>query len=333
MLELARARSGELREMMRKPHGVLALGVGNPFGARIIEQKGIKCVYGGGYYAAALLGLLDKGIYPSNYMIGHGRNLAKAVDIPVVIDMDEGGAGVLNIRKHITDLLETAPVAMFHVEDQWSPKSCGQMAGKSVHEFKMAVQRMKCVIDARNEARPDCLFMARTDAFAAAGHHHDEETGGDIEEVIKRGCAYADLGADVIWCEFPGSHLFRAYERFAEGIHKRHPNLPLGFNISPSHTDWNATSVTREQLNQMGYKFLFCTYGLLYAEMLGGSWTFADAFKANPIWALIGLMEQVRQHPEIGSINKFLGISEATEFEHKYDPTAAERFATSVGHR
>lgn len=333
MLEIARARSEELREAMRHPQGVLALGVGNAFGARIVKTKGFKCVYGGGYYAAALRALLDKGLYPSDYMIQHGRLLAKEVDIPVVLDMDAGGAGVLNIRKHVMDLLETAPVAMFHVEDQVEPKACGQMGGKSVHDFKTAVARMKCVIDSRNETRPDCLFMARTDAFTAAGHHHDAETGGDIDEVIKRGCEYAKLGADVVWCEFPGSHLFRAYERFAEGIHKQYPNLPLGFNISPSHTDWNATSVTREKLNQMGYKFLFCTYGLLYAEMLGGTWIFADAFKKDPIWALIGLMEQVRRHPEIGSINQFLDIAEATAFEHRYDPTAAERFATSVGHR
>lgn len=333
MHEIARARSEELREAMRHPHGVATLGVGDAFGAKVLEKKGYKCVYAGGYYAAAQRGLLDKGLYPSDYMIGHGRILAKAVGIPVVLDMDEGGAGMLNIRRHVMDLLETAPVAMFHVEDQLTPKRCGQHGGKSVHEFQMAVQRMKCVIDTRNETRSDCLFMARTDAFVAAGHHRDEETGGDIQEVIKRGCAYADLGADVVWCEFPSSHHFRAYEKFAEGVHKHHPNLPLGFNISPSHTDWNATSVNREQLNQMGYKFLFCTYALKYAELLMGTWAFADAFKANCTWALIGLMEELRRVPEIGSINQFLGITEATSLEERYDPTAAERFATSIGHK
>ena len=323
--------SWRLKKLLRRPQGVFALGVRDPLAAIVAGKAESECIYAGGYAAAAALGLLDKGVYPSDYMIRHGRNIACAVNVPVVLDMDEGGAGVLNIQKNITDMLETAPVAMFHVEDQVTPKRCGQHGGKQVHDFETSVSRMKCVADTRDRVRPGCLFMARTDAFVAAGHKQDEKTGGDIDEVIMRANAYADVGADVVWCEFPESNLLYAFEKFAEGIHRMHPGLPLGFNVSPSNV-WDNSYVTFEELNQMGYKFLFCTYGAVLQEMLG-VWLLAKHFKEKGATALAELQVRMKQFPEIESINKLLGIKDATELEEEHDPTAKDRFATSHGHR
>lgn len=339
-MDIARERSTRLRELIARPEGVATLGARDAWAARLLQKREFECIYLGGFGAAASRGQLDRKLYPSDYMIELGRIVAKAVEVPVMVDMDEVGAGPLDIRQSVHDLLETTRVGGGHGEDQpVGQKRCGQHGGKMLLDFGMSVARMKCAIDAVRETRPEFVFMARTDAFSAADHKHDERAGGDIDEAIRRAVAYADVGADVVWCEFPRTDLFYAFEQFAEGVHRVHPGLPLGFNISPSNL-WNIKSVNREQLNQMGYKFLFCTYGLLIAETFGpGAWEFAEDFKNNCTFALVRLQERLRAIPLLARyephnvVNKLLGIDEATALEMTYDPTAAERFATSEGHR
>lgn len=337
-MDIKRERSDRLRELIAHPEGVLTVGVRDAWPAILLEKKGHKSIYLGGFSVAAARGQLDRKLYPSDWMVLMGRIVAKAVDIPVMVDMDEGGAGVLDIRENFKDLLETTRAAGAHMEDQIpGQKRCGQHGGKAVFDIVASTKRMKCAIDTVREIRPEFVFMARTDAFVAAGHKHDEKAGGDIEEVIRRGVAYAGAGADILWCEFPKTDLFHAFEMFAKGVHKEHPGLPLGLNISPSNL-WHAGSVNRQQLNQMGYKFLFCTYGMLLAETMAAL-GFADDFKSNPTFALAGLQESLRLFPELARyeptsiVNQLLGIEDATAFEEQYDPTAEQRFATSVGHR
>ena len=328
-MNTALERSTRFRELIARQEGLSVMGVRDAYDAKVLEAEGAEGIYAGGFAAAASFGELDQGLY-HDHMIRHGRRIASKVGIPVMLDMDDGGVSVRNIERNLTDVLETAPIGGFHVEDQEGHR-CGHHGGKKVHEFKMAVARMKCVADVRDKVRPDCFFLARTDAFVAAGHAHDEKAGGDIDECIRRVKAYIDVGADGAWCEFNGTRLFHAYEKLAEAVQKHKPGFPLAFNITPSK-EWYPDSVSFERLNQLGYKFLFCTYGALQAQAVATAMFYRD-FKINGHHSLAGLQGRMKMFPRIQSVNTLLGIKEATAFEEAYDPTAEERFRTSEGHR
>jgi 2-methylisocitrate lyase-like PEP mutase family enzyme len=82
--------------------------------------------------------------------------------------------------------------------------------------------KLHAVIDIRNRLNPSCVIIARTDAFSAVGANINKIIGGDIDEAIRRASAYADAGADIVWCEFPTPDI-KSAKAFAEGVRKRHP--------------------------------------------------------------------------------------------------------------
>ena len=81
-------------------------------------------------------------------------------------------------------------MAAIHLEDQASPKRCGQLPGaRPVIELAEAVGKIEAAVAARRD--PDFIIIARTDATEAHG----------LDEAIRRGKAFRTAGADVIFVE------------------------------------------------------------------------------------------------------------------------------------
>ena len=125
-----------------------------------------------------------------NEMVEHARNIAQAVDIPVLADGDTGYGNPLNIRRTVSEY-EQAGVCAIQLEDQVFPKRCGHMLGRKVIAMEEMVQKIKAATDARQDE--DFVIIARTDARTSFG----------LEEALRRGQAYRDAGADVIFIESP----------------------------------------------------------------------------------------------------------------------------------
>ena len=68
------------------------------------------------------------------------------------------------------------------------------MTGKEVIDDNEYIPKLKSAIDAKNN-NPDFIIVARTDARAPLG----------IDEAIRRGKKYHEIGADVIFVEAPHS--------------------------------------------------------------------------------------------------------------------------------
>ena len=129
-------------------------------------------------------------------MVATARNVARAVDIPVIVDADTGYGNAINVIRTVRNF-EDAGVAAIHIEDQVSPKRCGHVAGKMVISLEEAAGKLKAALDARRDR--DFVIIARTDAVAAAG--------GGLDEAIRRGKEYARIGCDMVFCEFPTADL------------------------------------------------------------------------------------------------------------------------------
>lgn len=320
--------SETLRKLISRDQGVFAFGVESALSARVAEMAGAECIYAGGYSASGVNMWPDMGIFTVTEMLEHMRRVTQKVQVPVLVDIDDGYGNPLNVQRTVTDFLETTDAAALHIEDQRFPKRCGHIAGKEILPLEEFLGKLKMAVDTIAETR-DVVLVARTDAYNAAGGKKDPKLGGDIEEALRRGRAYADCGADLLWCEFNDTTR-QSVEAFAEGMQKTHSDVPLAFNYSPS-LSWHKQEnpITFEDLNALNYKFVFCTYPALQA-LTFAVYECALRFKkvgAEALWE----MQRARIGHPMEKFMNVVGVGEYQRLEREYSPGACERQATSEG--
>lgn len=184
---------GSLAARLRGGEFVTAPGVFELISARIADRMGFPALYMTGYgTVASHLGLPDAGLATYSDMVERVARICHATETPVIADADTGYGGLLNVR-HTVRGYEQAGAAAIQLEDQEVPKKCGHTPGRRVIPLEDMVAKVKVAVEARVSS--DFLIVARTDARTAYG----------LEEALKRGRAYADAGADVIFVEAPES--------------------------------------------------------------------------------------------------------------------------------
>jgi len=157
--------------------------------ARQVEQLGFDAVYiSGAGMANATAGVPDIGLLTLTEVAQLAGYIAKAVEIPAIVDADTGFGGAENVARTIREL-ESAGLAGCHIEDQEFPKRCGHLAGKSIVELEEMVGKIKAATGARRD--PDFMVIARTDARAVEG----------FDQAVERAGEYIAAGADAIFPE------------------------------------------------------------------------------------------------------------------------------------
>lgn len=152
--------------------------------AKLIEAAGFDAVTSGGYaISASLLGRPDMELYSMSENLGVVRNMAAAVSVPLIADIDNGYGDVLNVMRTVREFEAAGAAAMF-MEDQLSPKKC-PMLGSALPLVPVedAVAKIKAALAARRN--PKVTIIARTDAL-------------QLDEVIVRARAYVAAGAHLI---------------------------------------------------------------------------------------------------------------------------------------
>ena len=112
------------------------------------------------------------------------RSIARASDLPLIVDGDTGYGEALNVMRLVRDL-EDAGAAAVQLEDQILPKKCGHLSDKRLAEPEAMAAKIAAAVKARRHLR----IIARTDAIASEG----------LEAAIKRAQMYRAAGADVIF--------------------------------------------------------------------------------------------------------------------------------------
>ena len=170
------------------------------------------------------------------------------VAIPIIVDGDTGYGGASNIRRTVRGLA-AAGAAAITIEDQCFPKRCTIAAGAGVRVVsrEQSMERIKCALAARDEAREidgnDVLIVARTDCRAALG----------LNEAIARCKAFETLGADIVYAENLQSR--SEYEHLRAELREETPMMLAQLQQGPvgSDCDNSASLFTAQDIGDMGY--------------------------------------------------------------------------------
>lgn len=157
--------------------------------ARLIERAGFKAYQVGGFaldgshYGFPDIDLTHFGEKSTVIMQTIG-----ACALPVLVDADNGYGDVKNVTRTVRGYEAMGASAIF-IEDQVSPKSCGQEGKKEVIPAEEMVGKVKAAVAAC--LNPDTFILIRTDARSAVG----------LDEAIRRGELYRDAGAHGLYIE------------------------------------------------------------------------------------------------------------------------------------
>ena len=165
------------------------VGTLNAYHARLAEAVGFKALYvSGGGVAAGSCGIPDLGITTLEDVLVDVRRITAVTRLPVLVDVDTGWGGPLNIARMVHAMCQ-AGAAAIHIEDQVQQKRCGHRPRKAIVPQAEMVDRIKAAVDARTD--PEFVIMARTDALAIEG----------LQAAIDRLAASVEAGADMIFPE------------------------------------------------------------------------------------------------------------------------------------
>lgn len=200
------APGARLRAQLEGPGIAVMPGSYDALSAMLAERAGFDVVFTSGLsLSASLLGKPDLGLMTASENIDRVRAIARAIDVPLVADMDTGYGNALNVRRTIAETMD-AGVAGVILEDQEWPKRCGHMSDKRVVPTADHARRIRAAADVRDDHDRDVVIIGRTDAREPHG----------LEEALERGHAYAEAGADVVFVEAPQSRA--ELERVAGGF-------------------------------------------------------------------------------------------------------------------
>jgi methylisocitrate lyase len=219
-------------------------GAFSPLVAMAIERQGFEGVYISGAVLANDLGLPDVGLTTLSEVSQRGRVIARATELPAIIDVDTGFGEPMNAARTVQELEEIG-LCGCHFEDQENPKRCGHLDGKTLVSTEEMVKKIRAAATARRDA--NFVIIARTDARASEG----------LEGAITRAKAYVDAGADMIFAEAMADE--GEFAKFKKGV-----PVPLLANM----TEFGKSKLlTTEQLANAGVNVVIYPVTMLRLAM------------------------------------------------------------------
>ncbi|WP_087026237.1 methylisocitrate lyase [Thaumasiovibrio subtropicus] len=203
---MSKSAGKRFRQAVSVNHPLKIVGAINPYCAMMAEQVGHQALYlSGAGVANASFGLPDLGMTSLNDVLEDARRITQATELPLLVDIDTGFGGALNISRTIRQM-EQAGVAAVHIEDQVAQKRCGHRPNKAIVTQAEMVDRIKAAVDSRMS--DDFVIMARTDALAVEG----------MDAAIARAVACVEAGADMIFPE--AMHDLEQYRAFVDAVQR-----------------------------------------------------------------------------------------------------------------
>lgn len=292
-------KSTILKNKLLERRALVAPGCHDAFSAKIIEEAGFEAIQISGYgVAGSWLGKPDVGLVQMSDVMASAWNIAQAVDIPVMADIDTGGGNAVNAA-WIAERLIGMGIAGLNIEDQLFPKRCGHMVGREVISAEEMVGKIRAIADVRDRLDPDLVINARTDCFLSKG----------IDEAIRRCNMNLAAGANMAFID--GIKTRADIEKALKEI-----NGPLSVNLMDAVSGMRTELIPIPELAKMGVARVsipVASIMVAHKALLD----FFKALKASPTGLLEGQTQWLTSFKEY---TDFVGLSEYKDLENKYLP-------------
>jgi len=278
----------QLRRALQENRLTVAPGAYDPLLARIIERMGFPAVYAGGSgISSAVYGRPDMGLSTMTEIRDVAGNIAGAVSIPVLGDIEQGFGDLINVRRTVREF-EAAGLGGVHLEDE---------SGASKHSHgsvPIPVERMIEKIGVACAARtdPDFMIFGRCDGLRPLG----------MKETLERSRAYVDAGADGLWV-FTGND---ADPSEMEEIAKAFPDVPLIYCWSVRGVECR---LPLDQIESMGYRMVIAPNLMLFG-LIAEAMRLLTEIKEKG--SMAGLLDRIAS---VEVVNDLVGLKEAREFQ------------------
>ena len=287
----------KLRDLLGKPGVIVAPCAYDCVSLRIIEKMGFKVALHGGYnIGASLLGIPDIGLITMTESVGQARNMAYSTNIPLICDVDEGFGGINNVMRTTREVIRSGLAGMY-IEDQVFPKRCPALGGNKVISLEDMIIKLKIASKVRSEEDPDFVIIART---------HSSRTIG-IEEAVRRGIKYAEVGADAIFVDLGYSEdVINELQIISKEIS---PSAHLIANMTETV---GRPMLTNKELYDMGFKIVIYPVTLIITAAA----SLVKVLKElNDKGTTRELVNEMMPLAELGEL---LGIGEVRKFENEF---------------
>ena len=280
-----------LRQKISNPNDFIVLpGVFDALSARITEVTGFDAIFQTGYGSAAtVLGMPDYGFLNAGETMDNARKIIRAVDIPVIVDIDTGYGNPLTVWRIVKDLESMGASGIF-LEDQIWPKRCGHMAGKEIIPVDEYLLKLTAAVEARDDN--DFIVVARTDARATSG----------LDDAIERGREYFKSGADVIFVEAPRS--IAELKEIGSKI-----DAPLVANMIEGGITPNLTA---SELRNLGFRIGVFPLSGLFASAFGMKQVYEELHRSG------STSKQKEKMITFEDFNKLVNLQKYIDLERKY---------------
>ena len=274
--------------------GSCLIGVGayDALSARLAQAHGFDALWISSFCVSAARGFPDAGLLTSTEVLHTTEQLLDAVEIPAIVDCDNGYGEAAQLRRAVRSL-ERVGAAAISIEDSAFPKrsSLYSIPGRMLVPIEQFTAKIRVVKEAQRSE--GFTVIARTEALVA---------GLGMAEALERAGRYADAGADLILIHSVTKDTFSDVVEVA-----RSASLSKPLAIVPT-TNWQYSV---DELREAGFKLI------IYANQ-----QLRAAVKAMEA-VMIALKTSGRIDPvacqlaSIDEINRLVGLPEFQALEER----------------
>ncbi len=221
-MTLSRPSTADKRRALRKLHESGCFVIPNPWNvgtARYLQSLGFKALASTSSGFAHSLGYPDSDV-PLDIVLAHFREIAEATDVPVNADFEGGYADDPEHVAQNVRLCVATGVAGLSIEDATGDPD------KPLHDFDLALARVRAARAAIDKSDRNLVFTARTEGFICGRP--------DLAETVRRVKAFAEAGADCLYA--PGIRTREEIEAVVKAAAPKPVNFlnsgAFGFTVS-----------------------------------------------------------------------------------------------------
>lgn len=178
--------ASDFMEHVKKDNALPVVGAHDGMSSLLAKKCGFNHIYLSGGALSASMGIPDIGLLTLEDVTGRAREIIRASNLPLLVDIDNGFGEPLNVARTCLEMVE-ARVAAVQIEDQQIPKKCGHLNGKKLISEDDMVKKIQMI----KRAAPTLKIVARSDAYSVEG----------MSGMIDRLHAYIEAGADIVFPE------------------------------------------------------------------------------------------------------------------------------------